>query len=298
MPALNSFRSTVTRSCLIVALAASLAGCKSKEPAMAPLATPSVTLAQTAALGSPLDITYKFAVAPDAHFDTDYHVMVHVVDVNDELIWTDDHLPPTPTTQWKPGQTVEYTRTIFVPVRPYVGEATMQVGLYSMVNQKRAALNGEDAGQRAYKVAKLQLLPQTENVLVVFKDGWHPAEGADHNASVEWQWTKKDATLTFKNPRKDATLYLELDNPGSVFHDAQNVQISMGGQTVGQFVLSPGPQVLKTFPLTAAQMGAGENVELQIIVDKTFVPSLTAGSNSKDPRELGVRVFHAFVKVS
>src|SRR5205814_5521817 len=52
-------------------------------------------------------------------------------DLSDEqLIWTDDHNPPTPTTQWKPGQTVEYTRTIFIPVYPYVGEATLQVGLY------------------------------------------------------------------------------------------------------------------------------------------------------------------------
>jgi hypothetical protein len=281
----------------MAAVATSLAGCRSKEPATAPLATPSVTIARpAAALGSPLDITYKFVVAPDAHFDQDYHVMVHVVDVSDELIWTDDHLPPTPTSQWKPGQTIEYVRTIFVPVRPYVGEATMQVGLYTTANQKRAALNGDDAGQRAYRVAKLQLLPQTENVLVVFKDGWHPAEGADHDASVEWQWTKKDATLTFKNPRKDATLYLDLDNPGGVWHETQNVQLNIGSQPVAQFALTPGQQVLRKIPLPAAQMGGGDNVELHIGVDKTFVPALVPGSNSKDPRELGVRVFHAFVQ--
>ncbi len=57
--------------------------------------------------------------------------MVHVVDTDDELMWTDDHEPPTPTTQWKPGQTIEYTRTVFVPVYPYVGDATIQLGLYS-----------------------------------------------------------------------------------------------------------------------------------------------------------------------
>ena len=41
--------------------------------------------------------------------------MVHVVDTDEELMWTDDHHPPTPTSQWKPGQTIEYTRTVFVP---------------------------------------------------------------------------------------------------------------------------------------------------------------------------------------
>jgi hypothetical protein len=35
--------------------------------------------------------------------------------------------------------------------------------------------------------------------------------------------------------------------------------------------------------------------ELQISVDKTYVPALVVGVNSKDPRELGVRVFHAFI---
>ena len=54
--------------------------------------------------------------------------------------------------------------------------------------------------------------------------------------------------------------------------------------------------MLRKIPLTAAQLGAGDNVELQIDVDKTFVPALMPGSNSKDPRELGVRVFHAFVQ--
>ena len=42
-------------------------------------------------------------------------MFVHVLDPDGEQLWTDDHLPPTPTTKWKPGQTVEYTRTVFVP---------------------------------------------------------------------------------------------------------------------------------------------------------------------------------------
>ena len=37
-------------------------------------------------------------------------------------------------------------------------------------------------------------------------------------------------------------------------------------------------------------------VELRIAVDKTFVPALIPTANSKDPRELGIRVFHAFVE--
>src|SRR5262245_34112602 len=129
-------------------------GCGSKEPAAPPVATAAVQLSrQKAPLGSPVDISYKFVVANDAQITEDHRVMLHVVDTDNELLFTFDHNPPVPTSQWKPGQTVEYTRTEFIPVYPYVGEANVQVGLYSMQNQRRQPLaGGEDAGQRAYKV--------------------------------------------------------------------------------------------------------------------------------------------------
>ena len=90
---------------------------------------------------------------------------------------------------------------MFVPVYPYVGEATIQLGLYSKANEPRLPLSGDDAGQRAYKVGRVQLAPQSEAVFSVFKDGWHPAEQAEHNAMVEWHWTKKSATLAGQESR-------------------------------------------------------------------------------------------------
>jgi hypothetical protein len=288
--------SLLAAAALAVAAGSMLSACRQKDAPAPPLATPTVRLNhEKAPLGAPLEITYKFVVAADARFEEDYRVMAHVVDADDELMWTDDHDPPTPTRQWKPGQTVEYTRTIFIPIYPYVGEATIQLGLYSAQNQKRQPLAGEDTGQRAYKVARIQLQPQTENVFTVFKDGWHPAEVAEHNATVEWYWTKKDATLAFRNPKKDAVFYLDLDNPGSVFHDPQQVQVSLGGQTVDQFTLNEKQPQLRKIALKADQFGTGDMAELLISVDKTYIPALVSGSGSKDPRELGVRVFHAFV---
>jgi hypothetical protein len=37
-------------------------------------------------------------------------------------------------------------------------------------------------------------------------------------------------------------------------------------------------------------------VEVRLVVNRTIVPALEAGSKSTDTRELGVRVFHAFVQ--
>ena len=138
-------------------------------------------------------------------------------------------------------------------------------------------------------MARLQLTPQTENVFTVFKDGWYPAEVAEHNASVEWQWTKKQAMLSFKNPKKDSVFYLVLDNPVTLLNEPQQVQVSLGGQAVDRFTLGPKQEVLRKIPLPAARLGSVDIAELEISVDKTFVPALL-DSSSKDPRELGVRV--------
>jgi len=282
---------------VVVAMGVSI-GCRRHEPPAPGVATPSVTLQrEKVPLGSPIDITYKFVVAPDAPpFKEAFRVFVGVVDADDQLMWADDHYPEIPTTEWKPNQTITYTRTVFVPIYPYVGEAAIHMGLYSMQTQKRVPLIGDDAGKRAYKVARLQLQPQTENIFTQFKEGWHPAEVAEHNALVEWQWTKKSATLAFKNPKRDAIFYLDLDNPGSAFNEPQRITISVGDQAITSFSLTPKQQVLRKIPISAAQFGSDDVVELKLDVDKTFIPALLAASTNKDPRELGVRVFHAFIQ--
>src|SRR5262245_47186690 len=135
---------------LMVAAVAAAAGCRSKEPEAPSVATPSLKLSNDRApAGSPLDLTYKFVVADNATFSEDFRVFVHVVDTDEERMWDDDHNPAIPTSQWKPGQTIEYTRTIFVPVFPYVGDATIQVGLHSLKDQRRLTLTGENVGQHS-----------------------------------------------------------------------------------------------------------------------------------------------------
>lgn len=284
-------------ACAVVALAS--AGCGGSGDTQPPVATVSVAFNHPRApLGSPIEVTYRFQVAPGAPaFDGNYRVMVHFMDRDEELMWTDDHDPPVPTSAWKPGQTIEYSRTLFVPIYPYVGEAPVHVGLYSAKDQRRLPLaGGEDAGQRAYRMAALHLLPQTENVFLMFKDGWHPAENAPDNSSIEWKWTKKTATIAFRNPKRDATFYLHADNPGSVFAEPQQVTLLVNDQVVETVSVTPRREILHKTALSAAQLGGGDMVELRLDVDKAYVPALLPAANSRDRRELGIRVFHAFVE--
>jgi hypothetical protein len=282
-----------------VALAATLSGCAGEDADPGPaVASPSIVASQERApLGSPVDITYRFVVSAEApRLDQNYRVLVHFLDADEEMMWTDDHDPPVPTTQWKAGDTIEYTRTTFIPIYPYIGEATVQVGLYSPRDQTRVPLIGADSGQRAYTVGKVQLLPQSENIFLIYKDGWHRAEVAPENATVEWQWTKKAATLSFRNPKRDALFYLQLDGRREVFADPQRVAVKLGSETLDSFEVSTGEPLIRKIPLTAAQLGSGDMVDLLIEVDKTFVPASIPSAKTTDDRELGVRVFHAFVQ--
>ena len=175
---------------------------------------PAFSITQTRVRpGSPIEITYKFTVSPTPPpAGSNYRVFVHFLDPDRELMWTDDHDPPIPTSQWKPGQVVEYSRTMFVPVYPYLGKANVEMGLYSTTapeGSTRLPLIGEEGGERSYRVAAIEMLPQTENVFVIFKDGWHAAETPPDNPAVEWQWTRRNATLSVRNPKRDVTFYLQ-----------------------------------------------------------------------------------------
>ncbi len=118
-------KSVPLMACVAVALSTviGVAGCRKEEPEPPGVAIPSFSANQTRVpLGSPVEVTYKFVVANDAPpISENFRVFVHFLDADNERLWTDDHDLPVPTTQWKPGQTIEYTKTMFVPIVPYEG---------------------------------------------------------------------------------------------------------------------------------------------------------------------------------
>jgi len=280
-------------SVVVTVLAATLlmAGCGSKEEKEPAVATAALTMShERVPIGSPLKLTYSFDVAPNARIDGDYWVFAHVLEPDGEQLWTDDHLPPTPTSKWTPGQKVEYTRTVFVPNYPYIGPAIVKLGLYDPKTGRRLTLAGDaSATRKEYQVAKFELQPQSENIFLIFKEGWHPAEVAGNDPNTEWQWTKKSATISFRNPKKDGTVYLEYSARVDKFTPPQQVTLHIGDQTIGTFAATSRDRTLLTFPVTAAQFGSGDVAELIIDVDKTFTPG------GADTRELGIQVFHAFI---
>jgi hypothetical protein len=263
----------------------------------APLATPTASFATTdVALGSPVDVTYRFAVAPDAPPLPDgYWVFVHFLDEDEDILWTDDHEPVPSTGAWKAGSTIEYTRTIFVPKLPYVGTVRVDVGLYSRRTGDRLPLAGATTGMRAYRAGALTLRVDPNQIFVALKEGWHGTETTP-DGSIEWQWSRREGVLAFRNPKRDATLLLQLDQPVTAFPMPQLVEVRLGPERIDAFALPPEAPILRRIYLSASLLGAAEVAEITVAVDKTFVPSGVPSLQSTDPRELGVRLFRAYLQ--
>ena len=274
------------------------AACSKKSETGTPVATPTVTLSKPAApIESPVDITYKFVVAPDAPtLPRNYRVFVHFSDASGHQLWTDDHLPPTPTSEWKPGSTIEYTRTMFIPKVPYTGDTTIDLGLYLPGVDDRVPLKGNAIGKYAYKVGTLGVQPQVTNTLVLFHDGWHEEEIVRDSPGVEWRWSKQTSTMRFRNPNRDVTFMIDLDQPQADLPMPQHIELRAGTTTLDSFTVTPGDHLVRTVNIPAAAIGPAETAELTMTVDPTFSPAYLPGSQNRDVRTLGVRVFHAYIQ--
>lgn len=257
---------------------------------------PSVTFSkQRAPIGSPVEITYQFEVGPDsAPLDRDYQVFVHFLDSHDALLFVDDHFPPEPTSAWKAGETVAYQRTLFIPLYPYLGTATVKMGLYVPETGERLGLAGPGDDNHAYTVGSLQLLDQKENIFLVYKEGWHQLEYLPENQNVEWQWTKKEAVCSFRNPKRDSVLYLEADTNVNAFAEPLQVRILVGDTEVASFPVEQRDVFLKKISIPASALGDEDWVDLNIVNSQSFTPE-SVGEGT-DTRELGLRVYHLYVE--
>ena len=263
-----------------------------------PVATAAVGLNRTrVALGGPVQMTYQFTRSADAPlFDEDYRVFVHFLDADGEMMFSDDHDPPVPTTSWEPGQRITYDRRLIVPIYPYIGEATIAVGLYSPTSGERLSLAAEQLGQRAYRVAAIEMTPQSESGLLVFEDGWYGPESIPGQLDREWRWSGGHATISFRNPRVDSTLHLEVDGRPELLERPQVLTLSIEETVLETIELASEAPAYHVVPLSAGVLGEADTVRLTLDVDPTFVPAVVTNGENADGRELGAAVFYAFIE--
>lgn len=273
-----------------------LPACKSRRLAEVNNIVPSISLNRTSVpLGSAVEATYTWTCESTAKKLTqDYKVFVHFRDSHGAILFAHSYTPDVPTTAWEPGKTYTFTQTIFVPVYPYVGDVEVRTGLFQPTGSgERVALKGEDKGMREYKVGKIELIPQTENIFLVYKDGWHGPESSPQNPLLERTWTKKDALVSFKNPKEDVIVYLEADTNAKAFTQPPVLTVSVGSGAGVVVPIENSEVFLKKIRFKADALGKDEWVDLRLSMNQSFVPK-TLGIN-QDDRELGLLVYHLYV---
>jgi hypothetical protein len=269
--------------------------CSKGADSAAPVAEVAVTIDRSAVeAGAPLDVHYRFTrLAGDAAPPADALVFVHMVDAAGTLLWTDDHRPPVPTSQWGTGTAADYHRTMFVPRNTAPGAVQVQAGLYVPKDGARVPLRGSEKRARAYSVATFDVKAPA-GTFVVFGDGWYGAEQTEQEAARPWRWSKGEARVSFRNPRADAVLSLELDQPVAQV-GAQTLELRAGSELLETIAVMPGNRRVQRVNLPANRLGGEDVVELTLTVHPTFVPATIADLRSSDSRELGVRLFNIHV---
>lgn len=244
--------------------------------------------------GGVADVTYRFAVAPDAPpTPPDQRVFAHLLDENGKLLWAGDHRPPVPSQQWMPGDVIEYARPVAIPRGLMDENVYLHVGLYgpSGVRLPLRANGGDDL---SYRVATLRVGRPGGAPPAAFTDGWQAVDIPDNSGTGEWYWSTRKGTILLPNPRRAALLVLDVDQPLKALPGPQQVEVRLGTEVIDAFTLAPGARELRRLPIAAGQLGHGEVIRLTVTVDPVFVPAQVPALANSDTRELGVRAFHAY----
>jgi len=275
-----------------VAIATALTACRNDPAPASPAAQVVATPRRTGVgAGGPIEVEYTITkLAGGSTIPSDAWVFVHMLDASGTLLWTDDHQPAA-LSAGSGDAPVVYRRTMFVPRTTPTGRVRIEAGLFSRADGARIPTAPGNPATGGFDVG-----PDAEALFVVFGDGWHAAERVPQQQANEWRWSKGDAQLSFRHPRRDVELALEVDQP---VHSVgvQTVELRAGSDLLATFNVEPGVRLVHTVSLPNARMGSGSMVELNLHVQPTFVPAHVPNLTSSDTRELGVRVFNVHVGV-
>jgi hypothetical protein len=293
----NLMRLKPFSSMLLLVAAGLLSGCREgPPPEVHPIAPGLSVNRDRVPLGSALEVTFEWTVGPNAKpIPPGHRAFVHLLDSYGVILLTADHVPDPPPDEWRPGETYRYGRTLLVPVSPYVGEARFVMGLYSTAGDgARLHLDGEGIGRQEYHVRTVDLLPQTENVFLVYKEGWHEPQLHPDNPAIEYTWTKREAVISFRNPKTDVVVYLQAETCFDCFSDPPTLALSVGpvGTTIP---IEDGQVFLERVRINAADLGTDEWIDLRLQMSESFVPARLTPPRNDDPRELALLVHHVSV---
>jgi hypothetical protein len=250
---------------------------------------------KAAEMGTPIELTYSFTTKKDyVALNRDLWVFCHFLDPKRVIRFQDDHQPSIATSQWRPGQTYHYSRTLFIPKNIPHGEYTISAGIYAPGKDERLELDATSLDHRAYNMGTFTIEIPPQEPIIQYKSGWYDPESFPNDPQVQWRWTKKEAVMRVRNPNVDALLYFKADANSDRFGtDPQKVTVKVGDTPIDTFPMVGNQPILKKYTISKDKLGPGKMLELKVEVDKTFRPA--EDKVSADTRELGIRIYELYL---
>jgi hypothetical protein len=238
---------------------------------------------------APFEIAYTWE--PGEEFDSegrDYLVFLHFVDDSGVVVAQDDHEPPVPTSQWRPGQPIEYRRWFRFIDRLEVEHVDVVAGLYDEAG--RVAMRGFERRPDYPKLARLDIRLEDETGAPLRGGGWYELERSPSSGEL-WHWMSEDATAVFSNPRRDSILHMEASAPVPLLGHPQRVQVYLHDVEIADFTIDSDDRLRWQFPVAAADFGDDDFIEFRIHAETSVVPSEVL-PDSDLTRRLGLKVFY------
>ena len=243
-------------------------------------------------------MNYQFKAADTfSGLDNNYKVFVHFWrSKNKEMLLQDDHTPEKSFSQWKTGDSVSYSRVVFLP--QFLDEFDIDFEGYEEVKLTIGLYKPAEAENKIILYQKvLNIQSASLNAPeMVYDEGWNQPETdlkIKNPDEQSWRWTKKKAVCIIENPGKECKLIIRGGADKTKF-EAQKVIFKINDNVLAEFI----PETAKfnrEYVITPEMMGKEDEFRLTIETDKTFVPS-ALDPKANDDRELGVQIYFLYFR--
>ncbi|GEM_PF-6997955 len=256
---------------------------------------PSMKLDRTAVTGnSILKIKYGWKTGPAFKpFAGEMVAKVHFVNENGVIMWQDDHPIEPSARDWKPNQTYEYERIVYVPLITKVMKISATMGLFEQNSMQKFILPGNgNTGKDKLPVAEISITPPRSpddlpEARVRFGLGWHQLE-KNPVEKTSWRWIADEAHLVLLNPGRPADLYLKGWAPSSILKSPSKLTIMHGDQIVQTFEnLNGNFSLILTIDPTL--FSDQSETDIKLVMEPSYIPSrIGAGT---DDRTLAAMIY-------
>jgi hypothetical protein len=241
---------------------------------------------------------YEFTFSPQFKgLSDDYKVYVHFWRSKiKEMLMVDDHDPGQKFSQWKVGDTVRYSRTIFRP--KFLDELDLDFEGFENVNLTIGIY------QPAVKDSKIILYDDVLNIQsasltapeIIYEEGWYQEENDTNIKNQDertWRWVSKKSVCIIQNPKKEALLEIRGGVDKEKLPD-QKIIFKVNDHLLEEFI-PEGGKFTKKYVLTPAMMGNDEDFKFIVETDQTFVPKVLNPA-ATDERVLGLQVYFLYFR--